>query len=89
MPPTVVPLLPVPSFLHSSSTAAYWIKTEYFSTKNTTKVKPIEVFLTDSKHYISQSSETRLHIRYYILNVIVLKKLVAVGPEADTIEHIT
>ena len=52
-------------------------------------MKPIEVFLTDSKHYISQSSETRLHIRYYILNVIVLKKLVAVGPEADTIEHIT
>ena len=47
------------------------------------------MFLTDSKQYISQSSETRLHIRYYKLDVIVLKNLVAVGPEADTIEHIT
>ena len=71
------PPTPVPSFLHSSSTAAYLIKTGYSSTRNTTKVKPIEMFLTDSKHYISQSSETRLHVHSYKLDVIVLKELVA------------
>ena len=68
------PPTPVPSFLHSSSTAAYLIKTGYSSTRNTTKVKPIEMFLTDSTHYISQSSE---HVCNYKLDVLVLKELVA------------
>ena len=61
---------PVASFPHSCSTAAYLIKTGYSSTRNTTKVKPIEMLLTYSKKYVNQSSE---HVCSYKLDVFVLK----------------